>query len=101
MNQILKQAQNLQKQMMKNQEELKNKEYSASAGGDMVSVKINGKLEIQKIKVAKEIVDPEDIEMLEDLLVSAVNVAIQKANEDAQSGLQGLTKGLNIPGLKF
>ena len=99
MNNMMKQAQKMQKQMMKMQEELAAKEYEASAGGDMVQVKINGKMELMKITLAKEIVDPEDIEMLEDLITSAVNSAIKKVNESSKDSMASLTKGINIPGL--
>ena len=98
MNNMMKQAQKMQKQMMKMQEELAVKEYEASAGGDMVQVKINGKMELMKINLAKEIVNPEDIEMLEDLITSAVNSAIKKVNEGSKASMSSLTKGIDIPG---
>jgi len=99
MNNMFKQAQKLQKEMQKMQEELSLKEYEAAAGGDMVTVRINGKLEIRKIKIAKDIIDPDDIEMLEDLVMSAVNAAIEKAQEAANTGMKSLTKGMNLPGM--
>ena len=99
MQQMMKQAQKLQKEMAKVQNELAEKEYRGSAGGDMVEVVVNGKMSIKKISISKEVVDPEDVELLEDLVTSAVNLAIQKANEDSSSQLGSLTGGLNIPGL--
>ncbi len=99
MNNMLKQAQKLQQEMLKAQQKLENKEFSASSGGDLVTVTINGKKEAKKIKISKEVVDPKEVEVLEDLIVSAYNSAIAKADEEAKSGLQGLTKGFNIPDL--
>ena len=99
MQHMMKQAQKMQKQMLKMQDELASKEYQASAGGDKVTVTVNGKMEVKAIKIAKEVVDPDDIEMLEDLVLSAVNSAIANANEDASSSMKGLTGGMNIPGL--
>ncbi len=101
MNNMLKQAQKMQKQMQKMQEELAAKEFEASAGGDMVTVKISGKMELKQIKIAKEVVDPDDIEMLEDLVQSAVNAAINKVNEENNASMSGITKGMNIPGLNM
>lgn len=101
MKELMKQAQKMQREMMSKQEALADKEYEASAGGDMVKVKINGKFEIKEVKISKEIVDPEDIEMLEDLVISGVNSAIQKAQTDANDDMKGLTKGMNIPGLNL
>ena len=99
MNNMLKQAQKLQQEMLKAQQELETKEFSASSGGDLVTVVINGKKEAKKIKISKEVVDPKEIEVLEDLIVSAYNSAIAKADEEAKGGLQDLTKGLNLPNL--
>lgn len=98
MKELMKQAQKMQKEMLAKQQALADKEYEASAGGDMVKIKINGKLEIKEIKISKEIVDPEDIEMLEDLVLAGVNSAIQKAQQDANEDMKGITKGMNIPG---
>ncbi len=99
MNQMLKQAKKMQEQMMKMQEEMEEKEYAATSGGGAVSVKINGKRELQEIKLAAEVVDPDDIEMLEDLILAAVNEALRKAEESSADEMSKLTGGLNIPGL--
>ena len=99
MNQMLKQAKKMQEQMMKMQEEMEEKVYEASAGGGAVAVKINGKRELQEIKLAPEVVDPDDIEMLEDLVMAAVNEALRKAEESSADEMSKLTGGLNIPGL--
>ncbi len=99
MNQMLKQAKKMQEQMMKMQEEMEEKVYEATAGGGAVSVKINGKRELQEVKLASEVVDPDDIEMLEDLIMAAVNEALRKAEESSADEMSKLTGGLNIPGL--
>ena len=101
MQNMMKQAQKLQKQMMKMQEELSSKEYESAAGGDMVTVKVNGQCRIKSIKIAKEVIDPEDIEMLEDLIISAINEAIKLAQEDQNKSMSSLTGGVNIPGLNL
>ncbi len=97
MNELMKKAQKFQEQMLKSQEEAAKKEYEVSAGGDMVIVKINGRMEILSIKFAKEVVSSDDIEMLEDLVVAAVNAAIKKANDGNNSNLKNLTQGMNLP----
>lgn len=97
MNELMKKAQKFQEQMLKSQEEAAKKEYEASAGGDMVTVKINGRIEILSIKFAKEVVSSDDIEMLEDLVVAAVNAAIKKATDGNNSNLKNLTQGMNLP----
>ncbi|MBN8218873.1 MAG: YbaB/EbfC family nucleoid-associated protein [Spirochaetes bacterium] len=99
MNQMLRQAQKMQKQMAKMQEELSAKEYEASAGGDMVVVRVNGKNEVLAVKIQKEVVDPTDIGMLEDLVRAGVNAALGKAAEDAQNAMKSATGGLGLPGL--
>lgn len=99
MSNMIKQAQKMQEEMMKAQEELNEQEFEASVGGGAVSVKANGRKELLEIKISPEAVDPEDVEMLEDMLVSAVNEALRKADEAAANNLKGLTGGLNIPGL--
>ena len=95
MNAILKQAQKMQENMQKMQEELEQKEVEASVGGGAVTVKVNGKKEVVDIAIKPEVVDPDDIEMLQDLVISAVNEALRKV-DSAQS--QELGK-FNIPGL--
>jgi len=99
MNQMLKQAKKMQEQMMKMQEEMEEKVYEATAGGGAVSVKVNGKREIQKISLSADVVDPDDIEMLEDLVMAAVNEALRKVEESSADEMSKLTGGLNIPGL--
>ena len=99
MNQMLKQAQKMQEQMLKMQEELETKTYEASSGGGAVSVKISGKKELMEINLSESVVDPDDIEMLQDLIIAAVNEGLRKASESSENELGKLTGGLNIPGL--
>ena len=89
----------MQEDMVAKQEELEAREYEVSAGGGVVSVKINGKKEILSVKLAEEVVDPDDIETLEDLVVAAVNEAIKKVETEASDEMGKITGGLNIPGL--
>ncbi len=99
MNTMMKQAQKLQKKMLKTQQELASKTVEASAGGGMVKVIANGSQKIESIVLEKEVVDPEDIEMLQDLVLAAVNDALNKSQEMVSSEMNKLTGGLNIPGL--
>ena len=99
MNSMMKQAQKLQKKMLKTQQELALKTVEASAGGGMVKVVANGGQKVESIVLEKEVVDPEDIEMLQDLVLAAVNDALNKAQEMVSSEMGKLTGGLNIPGL--
>ena len=99
MNQMIKQAQKMQEQMMKMQEELENKTFEASSGGGAVTVKINGKKELQEIILTPDVVDPDDIEMLQDLIIAAVNEGMRKADESSENELGKITGGMNIPGL--
>lgn len=96
---MMKQAQQLQKKMLKMQEELAAKTVEAAAGGGMVKVIANGAQKIESISLEKEIVDPEDIEMLQDLILAAVNDALARSQEMVSSEMGKLTGGLNIPGL--
>ena len=96
---MMKQVQQMQKQMEKAQEELANEEVEASAGGGMVTVKVSGDLNIKSIKLEPEAIDPEDPEMLEDMILAAANEAMRAAQELASKKMGGLTGGLNIPGL--
>ncbi len=96
---MMKQAQNLQKKMLKTQTELATKTVEASSGGGMVKVIANGGQKIESIIFEKEIIDPEDIEMLQDLVLAAVNDALNKAQEMVSAEMGKLTGGLNIPGL--
>ena len=94
MNNLMKQAQKMQKQMEETQAELEEKVYEATAGGGVVKVVINGKKEVTEIKIAEEVVDPEDIEMLEDLVVAAVNEAIRAQADDEKEQLGKITGGM-------
>lgn len=99
MSQMLKQAQKLQEDMARAQEELKTRTVEASAGGGVVTVVVSGKLEIEQLTIKPEVVDPEDVEMLEDMVKVAVNEGLRKAQEMASSEMAKLTGGLKIPGL--
>jgi hypothetical protein len=99
MNNMMKQAQKLQKKMLQAQEELASKTVEASAGGGMVKVVANGGQKIESIVLEKEVVDPEDVEMLQDLVMAAVNDALKKSQEMVSAEMNKLTGGLNIPGL--
>ncbi len=99
MNSMMKQAQKLQKKMMKTQAELTLKTVEATAGGGMIKVVANGGQKIESIVFEKEVVDPEDIEMLQDLVLAAVNDALNKSQEMVSSEMGKLTGGMNIPGL--
>jgi len=96
---MMKQAQKLQSQMLKLQEELAEKTVESSSGGGMVTVVANGRQQIVSIHIEREVVDPEDVEMLQDLVQAAVNDALTKAQEMVSSEMGKLTGGLNIPGL--
>jgi len=96
---MLRQAQKLQEQMAQLQQELEQREYEVTAGGGMVTVKINGKKEILKIDIKPEIVDPDDIETLADVITAGVNEAIRKVEETNASELAKITGEINIPGL--
>ena len=96
---ILKQAQQLQAQLAKAQEELSKAVYEASSGGGAVTVIIDGQQKVQSIKISPEAINPEDVELLEDMVLTAINEAVAKSQEAAAQQLGGLTAGLNIPGL--
>ena len=99
MNNLMKQAQAMQKKMQDMQKEVEEAEFEASTGGGAVSVKVSGKKEVLNISIKPEVVDPEDVEMLEDLVLSAVNEAMRKADEETANKMGKITGGLNIPGL--
>ena len=99
MGNMMKQAQKLQSKMLKLQEELAAKTVEATAGGGMITVVANGKQQIVSIDIEEEVVDPEDVEMLQDLILAAVNDALAKSQEMVSSEMGKLTGGLNIPGL--
>lgn len=96
---MMQQAQKLQQQLIKAQQELENATIEASSGGGAVTVAINGQQKIQSIKISPEVINPDDAEMLEDLVLAAVSEAIAKSQELAAERLSGLTGGLKIPGL--
>lgn len=99
MGNMMKQAQKMQAKMMKMQEELGSKEVEATAGGGMIKVVANGKQQIMSIEIEKEVVDPEDVEMLQDLVLAAVNDALAKSQEMVSAQMAKITGGMNIPGL--
>ena len=94
MNNLMKQAQRMQRQVEETTKELEEKEYSASAGGGAVTVTVSGKKEVLSVKLAEEVVDPDDIEMLQDLIVAATNEALRKMEEESQAAMSKLTGGL-------
>ena len=96
---MLKQAQKMQEQIEAKKAELEEKEYVVSSGGGMVEVTMTGKHEVKAIGINPEVVDPDDVEMLEDMLVAALNEATRQIDEEAERELDGVTGGLNIPGL--
>ena len=94
MSNLMKQAQRMQRQMEEGQKELETKEFTAAAGGGAVEVTVTGKKEVVKVKLAEEVVDPEDIEMLQDLIVAATNEALRKAEEENAAMMNRMTGGL-------
>jgi len=99
MGNMMKQAQKLQAQMLKLQEEMAEKKVETTAGGGMVKVVANGKQQIVSILIEKEVVDPEDVEMLQDLIRAAINEALTKSQEMVAAEMSKLTGGLSIPGI--
>ena len=99
MQNMLKQAQKMQEDMAAKQAELESAEYDVSAGGGMVNVKINGKREILRLEIKPDIVDPDDIETLEDVLTAAVNEAIKKVDETSAKEMEAITGAMNLPGM--
>lgn len=94
MNNLMKQAQKMQRQMEESQKELESKEVTAAAGGGAVKVTVSGKKEVTKVELQEEVVDPEDIEMLQDLIMAATNEALRQIEEMAQSQMSQITGGL-------
>ena len=94
MNNLMKQAQKMQRQMEENQKALEEKEFTATAGGGAVEVSISGKREVTKVKLDPDVVDPDDIEMLQDLIVAATNEALRQAEEDSSAAMAKLTGGM-------
>lgn len=96
---IMKQAKKMQERMMALQEELAAKTVEATAGGGMVTVSVNGKFELLSLRIEKEVVNPEDVDLLQDLIVAAVNEGIRKAQEMSASEMAKITGGMQLPGL--
>ncbi|MBM3225294.1 MAG: YbaB/EbfC family nucleoid-associated protein [Candidatus Tectomicrobia bacterium] len=101
MGNLMKQAQQMQQKMLKMQEEVAKRTLEASVGGGMVTVQVNGKNEVLSIKIEPQVVDPNDVEMLEDLIVAGVNEALRKSQEMMAEEMGKLTGGLKIPGLSL
>lgn len=98
-NNLMKQAQQMQTKLASVQKELDAREFEASSGGGMVKVKVNGKQELLDIQINKECVDPEDVEMLQDLVKTAVNQAMKDAQDSVSSAMSKITGGMKIPGM--
>lgn len=96
---MMKQAQKMQQEMLRMQEELENKTYSATAGGGMVTASVNGKHQVVSLEINPEAVDPDDVEMLQDMVIAAVNEAMRTADNEAANNMSRLTGGLNLGGL--
>ncbi len=96
---MMKQAQKMQQEMLRMQEEIENKTYSATAGGGMVTATVTGKHEIKDLAINPEAVDPDDVEMLQDMIIAAVNEAMRAADVDAANNMSRMTGGLNLGGL--
>ena len=96
---MMKQAQKMQQEMLRMQEEMENKTYSATVGGGMVTATVNGKHELQDLQINPEAVDPDDVDMLQDMVIAAVNEAMRTADADSASNMSRLTGGLNLGGL--
>lgn len=101
MNNLMKQAQRMQRQMEEKQKEIEDKEWEASSGGGAVTVRVSGKKEILSVKLTEEVVDPDDIEMLEDLIVAAANEALRKMEEESEAVMGDITGGLDLGGFPF
>ncbi len=99
MNQMLKQVQKMQADMMKAQEDLANETVESSAGGGMVTVKITGDLVVKEVRIDPDAVDPDDVELLQDMVLAAVNEAVRQAQELAANKMGGLTGGMDLGGL--
>ena len=96
---MVKQAQKMQQQMLQMQQEMETKEYEATAGGGMITAAVNGKHELVRININPDAVDPDDVEMLQDMVIAAVNEAMRKADAEAAASMSKLTGGLNLGGL--
>ena len=96
---MMRQAQKMQQDMLRMQEEMENKTWSATAGGGMVTATVNGKHELLNLEIKEEAVDPDDVEMLQDMIMAAVNEAMRTADAEASQNMARLTGGLNLGGL--
>ena len=96
---MVKQAQKMQQEMLRMQQEMETKEYEATSGGGMVTAAVNGKHELLRLSIEPDAVDPDDVEMLQDMVIAAVNEAMRKAEADASANMSKLTGGLNLGGL--
>ncbi|MCK4503077.1 MAG: YbaB/EbfC family nucleoid-associated protein [Desulfuromonadales bacterium] len=96
---IMKQAQQMQAKIARIQQELETKELEVTAGGGMVTARVNGKQQLLDLKIEKDVVDPEDVEMLQDLVMAAVNEAIKQSQDMIQQEMNKVTGGMNIPGM--
>ena len=96
---MMKQAQKMQQELIRMQEEQENKTYSATAGGGMVTASVNGKHELKDLQIKPEAVDPDDVEMLQDMIIAAVNEAMRAADTEAANNMSRLTGGMNLGGL--
>ena len=96
---MMKQAQKMQQELLRMQEEQENKTYTAKSGGGMVSATVNGKHELTDLQINPEAVDPDDVEMLQDMVIAAVNEAMRNADNDAAQNMSRLTGGLNLGGM--
>ena len=96
---MMKQAQKMQQEMLRMQEEMENKTYSATTGGGMVTATVNGKHEVLDLKINPEAVDPDDVDMLQDMVIAAVNEAMRAADAESAQNMSRLTGGLNLGGL--
>ena len=99
MNNMMKQAQRMQQQMMQMQQELEEKEYEATVGGGVVKAIVTGKRQVKAVEIDPEAVDPDDVEMLQDLVVAAVNEALRQCEDDAAASMNKFTGGMNLGGL--
>ena len=96
---MMKQAQKMQQEMLRMQQEMENKTYTATAGGGMVTAEVNGKHQLLNLSIKEEAVDPDDVEMLQDMIIAAVNEAMRSAETEAANNMSRLTGGLNLGGL--
>ena len=96
---MMKQAQKMQQEMLRMQEEMENKTWSATAGGGMVSATVNGKHEVVALEINPEAVDPDDVDMLQDMIIAAINEAMRTADAEAAQNMSRLTGGINLGGL--